>query len=165
MDDSRSAITYFDQHRPRATAVLPVLKAMSGELLAQVGEEQLRALFRATGAQIGESYPVGKIERLGELEQVAQTWLASNDWGWLKIEHHEDAVDFVHGDSPLVAWFGEAGLPWSSALFEGLYAAWIRQLGADERLQLHQVRLADRPVQELRYRLSHESRFTQQAGG
>ena len=106
MDDSRSAVSYFDQHRPRVTAVIPVLKAMSGELLAQVGEEQLRALFRATGAQIGESYPVAKIERLGELEQVARTWLAANDWGWLKIEHHEDAVDFVHGDSPLVAWFG-----------------------------------------------------------
>lgn len=164
MDDSRSAVSYFEQQRPRVTAVLPVLKAMTAELHAHVGEEQLRALLRATGVQIGETYPVEKIERLGELEQVARAWLAANDWGWLKIEHHEDAVDFVHGDSPLVAWFGEAGLAWSSALFEGLYAAWIRQLGADERLQLRQVRLADRPVHELRYRLTHESRFAPSGG-
>lgn len=164
MDDSRSAISYFDQHRPRITAVLPVLKAMTSELLAHVGEEQLRALFRATGAQIGETWPVEKIDKLGDLEQVVRAWLAANDWGWLKIEHQDDAVDFVHGDSPLVAWFGEASLGWSSALFEGLYATWIRQLGADERLQLRQIRQADRPAQELRYRLSHESRFTP-AGG
>lgn len=160
MDDSRSAITYYDQHRPRVTAVLPVLKAMSTELLTHVGEEQLRALFRATGVQIGESHPVAKIERLGELEQAAQSWLAVNDWGWLKLEHHEESVDFVHGDSPLVAWFGEASLAWSSALFEGLYEIWIRQLGADERLQLRQIRRPDRPPHELCFRLTHESRFT-----
>lgn len=155
----QEAEQFFERNRPRVTAVLPVLKAMATELLGHVGDEQLRALFHAAGVRLAEVYPVGKIERLGELEQAAREWLAINDWGWLKIEHHDDAVDFIHGDAPLEAWFGEAGLAWSSSLFEGLYATWIRQLGADDRLQLRQIRLTDRPARELRYRLTHESRF------
>lgn len=153
------AEAFFGQTRPRTTAVLPVLKAVALELHGHVGEEQLRSLFHAAGVRLGETYPIEKIERLGELEQLAREWLAVNDWGWLKIEHHDDAVDFIHGDSPLEAWFGKAGLAWSSSLFEGLYATWIRQLGADDRLQLRQIRLSDRPAGELRYRLTHESRF------
>lgn len=116
-------------------------------------------VFYAAGVRLGETWPISKIERLGELEQLAREWLAARDWGWLTIEHHDDAVDFIHGDSPLEAWFGSASLAWSSALFEGLYATWIRQLGADERLQLREIRLADRPAGELCYRLTHESRF------
>lgn len=159
MESVNEAAQFFELSRPRITAVLPVLKAITTELLGHVGEEQLRALFHATGVRLGEAYPVEKIERLGELEQLAREWLAVNDWGWLKIEHHDDAVDFIHGDSPLEAWFGEAGVAWSSSLFEGLYATWIRQLGADDRLQLRQIRFGDRPTRELRYRLTHESRF------
>lgn len=159
MESANEAEQFFERSRPRVTSVLPVLKAMVAELLGQVGDEQLRALFYAAGARLGEVYPVGKVERLGELERIAREWLAVNDWGWLKIEHHDDAVDFVHGDAPLEAWFGEAGLAWSSSLFEGLYGTWIRQLGADDRLQLRQIRLTDSPTHELRYRLTHESRF------
>lgn len=150
---------FFQSTRPRTSAVLPVLKAMVDELVGQVGDEQLRALFHAAGVRLAETWPLEKVERLGELEHTARALLAAHDWGWLSIEHHDDAVDFVHGDSPLAAWFGTASLAWSSSLFEGLYATWIRQLGADDRLQLRQIRLADRPERELRYRLTHESRF------
>lgn len=139
--------------------VLPVLKSMTDELLGQVGSEQLRALCFAVGSRLGETSPVSKIDKLSELEKWAQQWLAERDWGWLAIEYHDDAVDLIHGDAPLEAWFGDGALAWSAALFEGLYGTWIRQLGADERLQLRQIRLADRPADELRFRLAHESRF------
>ncbi|MGQ0623027.1 MAG: cellulose biosynthesis protein BcsD [Panacagrimonas sp.] len=150
---------YFSRTRPRDTGAFAVLRAIALELLGQVGEEQLRALFHVAGTRLAEDHALSKVARLADLESEARALLASQDWGWLRIEHREDAVDFVHGDSPLLAWFGEAGQAWSGALFEGLYATWIRQLGADTRLQLREIRNADSGSRELRFRLTHESRF------
>ncbi len=159
MQRTKEAEQFYQTHRPRTSTLLPILKLMTDELLGLVGDEQLRALCFAVGSRLGETSPVSKIEKLSELEKWARQWLAERDWGWLAIEYHDDAVDLIHGDAPLESWFGDGALAWSAALFEGLYATWIRQLGADERLQLRQIRLADRPAGELRFRLAHESRF------
>lgn len=150
---------YFSRSRPRTAGALAVLRALALEIHGQVGEEQLRSLFHVAGTRLAEDHALSKVARLVDMETEARELLAAQDWGWLRIEHREDAVDFVHGDSPLLAWFGDPGLAWSGALFEGLYATWIRQLGADARLQLREIRNADAGSRELRYRLTHESRF------
>ena len=129
------------------------------ELLRHVGPDQTRALCYATGVRLATEHPLGQLDKLSELETAAQHFLAERRWGWLILEERHDAVDFIHGCSPLRAWFGESGLSWAPALFEGFYAEWLRQLGAGERLELRQAEPPSGPDDVLRFRLMHENRF------
>jgi hypothetical protein len=152
------SLTYWrDSARPLAADL--VLREALLELVRHVGVEQVRALCYATGVRIATDHPLGKVDKLSELETAAQRFLAARDWGWMTVEEHQDAIDFVHGCSPLRAWFGEAGLSWSGALFEGFYAEWLHQLGAGERLELRQIETPTGVDDVLRFRLMHESRF------
>jgi len=155
MDES---VAYWREHqRPQAADL--VLRHLMLELLRHVGAEQARALSYATGVRLAAEYPLKGIDKLSEMEAAAQRFLGARDWGWVRMEEREDAVDFVHGCGPLRAWFGEAGLSWASALFEGFYAEWLRQLGAGERLELRQVESPQGDDDLLRFRLMHQSRF------
>jgi hypothetical protein len=154
---SRSLAYWRDSARTAGTDL--VLRHSMLELLRHVGAEQVRALCYATGVRIAADHPLDKVDRLSELEASARQFLAARDWGWMAIEERPEALDFVHGCSPLRSWFGEAGLSWSSALFEGFYAEWLRQLGAGERLALRLVEAPGGADDVLRFRLMHESRF------
>jgi hypothetical protein len=130
------------------------------ELLRHVGTDQARALCFAAGTSIAVENRLVGVDKLGEMEQIINAFLKVRDWGWMRVEEHEDAVDFLHGCSPLRAWFGEECLGWAAALFEGLYAEWLRQLGAGERLELRQVDAPKGDDDLVCFRLMHESRFT-----
>lgn len=155
MDES---IAYWrDRSRPQGAEF--VLRHLMLELLRHVGPEQARALSYATGVRMAAEHPLKGIDKLGEMETAVQRFLAARDWGWVRMEEREDAVDFVHGCAPLRAWFGDAGLSWAAALFEGFYAEWLRQLGAGERLELRQIEAPKGDDDLMRFRLMHESRF------
>ncbi|MDB5973280.1 MAG: hypothetical protein JWR07_40 [Nevskia sp.] len=155
---SDQSLAYWrDSARPAGADL--VLRQSMLELLRHVGADQVRALCYATGVRLATDHPLGKVDKLSELEIAAQSFLAARDWGWMAVEEHQDAVDLVHGCSPLRAWFGEAGLIWSAALFEGFYAEWLRQIGAGEGLELRQVESPSGADDVLRFRLMHESRF------
>ena len=155
---SDKSLAYWrDSARPAGADL--VLRQSMLELLRHVGVDQVRALCYATGVRMATDNPLGKVDKMSELEAAAQRFLAARDWGWMVVEEHADAVDLVHGCSPLRSWFGEAGLAWSSALFEGFYAEWLHQLGAGEKLQLRQVDAPSGADDVLRFRLMHESRF------
>lgn len=156
---NRDAIDFFSRKRPRPFGAISVLKAISAELSRQLGVEQMRSLLYAVGSTFAAGHPLEGVVRLGDLELAARELLASNDWGWLRIDQDEHYVDFIHGDSPLAAWFGEENLEWSPALFEGVYAGWVSQLGADKHLQVRQIKFDGASDCELRFRLAHESRF------
>ncbi len=155
MDDS---LAYW-RDRPRPLGADLVLRHLMLELLRHVGADQARALSYATGVRIAAESPLDAVTQLDQMEAAAQRFLAARDWGWVRMEEREDAVDFVHGCAPLRAWFGEAGLDWAAALFEGCYAEWLRQLGAGERLELRQVEVPRGDDDVMRFRLMHQSRF------
>ena len=159
LDVASDAEAFLARHRPRQLGAVPMFAAVTSELVKHVGVEQIRSLFYLAGARIAEQNLLQGIDRLGEVERAARDLLARHDWGWLRVEQHDDWVDFVHGDAPLEAWFGEDCAAWAPALFEGLYCAWLRQLGAEDRLQLRQVASTDGRHRELRFRLMHESHF------
>lgn len=159
MDAPLEAEAFLARHRPRQAGTLPMFAAVTAELVKHVGAEQLRSLFYLAGSRIAEENPLQGVDRIGDLERAARSLLARHDWGWLRIDQHEDSVDFVHGDAPLESWFGEDSAAWAPALFEGLYGTWVRQLGAEERLQLRQVGSTDGRSRELRFRLMHENHF------
>jgi hypothetical protein len=150
------SLAYWREHA-RPDAAEQVLRSALLELLRHVGAEQLRALCFASGVRLATENPLGKVEKLSELETAACRFLAGRGWGWLMVEEHQESVDLVHGCAPLRAWFGEDNLGWSAALLEGFYSEWLRQLGAGERLALRQVEGGADDV--LRFRLMHESRF------
>lgn len=160
---SEHSVSYA-RERPRTGGADQALRCYLAELVKHVGVEQARALSYASGVRMAAEHPLGAMDKLADLQQMAQRFLSARDWGWLRIEERPDAVDFLHGGSPLRAWFGESGLSWAPALFEGLYSGWLRQLGASERLELRQVEAPSGPEDMIRFQLGHESRFKNLAG-
>jgi predicted hydrocarbon binding protein len=148
----------YEHNRARGTGADLVLRHTLLELARHVGPEQARALCYAAGKRIAAAHPLGRLERLSDLERAASAFLAERDWGWVSIEERQESVDLIHGCSPLRAWFGEPAQVWAGGLFEGCYTEWLRQLGAGEGLELRQVDEAGNG-DVLRYRLMHQSRF------
>ncbi len=156
MSADRSSAEYL-QNLPRATASLPVLRTLALELRQQVPIEQLRALLYLTGRRIAAERPVNDLKTLAEFEQFARLQLAELDLGWLKLEETASGVDFLHGAAPLSGWFGGDSSAWAPALLEGVYAEWMRQLGAGDQLDVREV--AQLPGEPLRFRMAHASSF------
>lgn len=147
------------QHLPRASAAVAVLRALGAELTDQVPAPQLRALLYRVGRTLAREHSASSLKTLAEFEGFAGNVLARLDLGWMQVEEVSGAVDFVHGAAPLATWFGEAASDWSAGLLEGLYAEWMLQLGADERLDVREIE--DRALAPglVRLRFAHESAF------
>ncbi|NKF23733.1 cellulose biosynthesis protein BcsD [Solimonas marina] len=155
--DERS-FTYLMQ-LPRTTAAALTLRALGGELAEQVPVPQLRALLYRVGRSIAREHAADGIKTLAEFEGFASRRLADLDLGWMQVEEVSGAVDFLHGAAPLKAWFGAAAAEWSAGLLEGLYAEWMTQLGADERLDVREIEDQTLASGVVRLRFAHESSF------
>ena len=119
--------------------VATVLRALGEVLRDQVDTAQLRALAYIAGQSLATVHRLGPCETLADVEEEANKVLLKLDWGWLRIESRAEYVQFTHGCPPLRGWFGAEGMAWSGALFEGVFAEWLRGLGAGEQLDLRQV--------------------------
>ncbi len=147
------------QRLPRPTAAPEVLQGLSGELASQIPAAQLRGLLYRVGRGLADRHSVGSIKTLAEFEQFALRKLAELDLGWVQVEEVSGAVDFVHGGAPLQNWFGANAEEWAPGLLEGLYAEWMAQLGADARLDVHEIEDGALPPGLYRLRFAHESAF------
>ncbi|MES0873823.1 hypothetical protein ABSH63_07400 [Sinimarinibacterium sp. HSW-8] len=157
--DPRS-IEYLLRRRPAET-VEPLVRALSAELQSQVPEDQLRALAYMAGRRLAAQHSIGEVRTLAEFEAFANDTLERLDWGWMQVEETPGAVDILHGCAPLERCFGEGVQGWAPAFFEGMYAEWMRQLGAGERLDVRQILGGSLPSEVMRFRLAHESSFAQ----
>ncbi len=154
----QQSVAYLAQH-PRVMGAVPVLSALGGELAQQVPAPQLRALLYAAGRRLARLHSVGTLKTLGEFSLFAQKRLSELDLGWVRIEETAGAVDFVHGCAPLLNWFGPASEEWAPGLLEGLYAEWMAQLGADDRLDVREIEDQSLGEFAVRLRFAHESTF------
>lgn len=156
--DPRS-IDYLTRRSPREGAE-PVLRALAAELEGQIPVAQLRSLAYMAGRRFGAQRGIGEIKTLADFEGQANSTMAELNWGWMAVEEAAGAVDIVHGCGPLKQWFGDAALSWSPGFFEGVYAEWMRQLGAGDRLDVREVVPSGAAGSDvLRFRLAHESSF------
>lgn len=154
--DSRSE-EYF-QSLPRPQAALAVLRSLTVELVQQVPADQLRALVYLAGRRIAAEQAPAEVKTLAEFEAFAQRALARLDLGWVRLEETAAGVDFVHGCSPLAALFGTETAGWSPGLLEGMYAEWMRQLGAGDQLDVREI-AQPAGSELLRFRLAHAANF------
>ncbi|HEX4872566.1 MAG TPA: cellulose biosynthesis protein BcsD [Nevskiaceae bacterium] len=135
------------------------LLALAEELQGQMSAAENRAFFYVIGGRIARSRPLPSGQSLQDLEQAANQRLAELSWGWMQVRDLETSLEFVHACAPLRDAFGERALDWTPALLEGLYAEWVKQLGAGSALQLHQVGKPEGLCDTLRFRLAHPSQF------
>jgi hypothetical protein len=147
------------QQQPRSAAAPAVLRALGGELAQQVPGPQLRALLYRVGRSLAREHSAQGIKTLADFERFAGRALAALDLGWVQVEEVSGAVDFLHGCAPLASWFGNPANDWAPGLLEGLYAEWMQQLGADERLDVREVEDRTLAAGVVRLRFAHESAF------
>ncbi|MFT4047665.1 MAG: cellulose biosynthesis protein BcsD [Solimonas sp.] len=147
------------QHLPRATAAPLLLRALGAELIQQVPVPILRTLLYRAGRTIAREHSAQGLKTLAEFEQFAARALTTLDLGWVQIEEVSGAVDFLHGCAPLQSWFGAQSGKWAAGLLEGVYAEWMQQLGADERLDIREIEDKTLAPGVIRLRFAHESAF------
>lgn len=157
-DLEQQSLRYFTQREcdPQWQAFL---SALSAELSEQLSLPELRGFFYAVGARMAAQSPVESGTSLNDMEQAFNRWLSLRNWGFVKIEDRHNALEFLHSCAPLRAAFGEQGMVAAGAIIEGLYSAWLQQVGIEEQLELRQIGVAEGIADTLRFRLAHRSLF------
>lgn len=145
--------------RPRSAGAPIALRAIATELARQVPAGQMRSLLYLAGRGLAIEHPIQDARTLADFEGFAGRVFNQLDLGWFRVEEESGAVDFVHGCAPMLQWFGATAAEWSPGLLEGMYAEWMRQLGAGDRLDVRELSPADPGGEVLRFRLAHESSF------
>lgn len=135
------------------------LKTLASELDAQMSAEENRAFFYVLGARLADRLSLPQADTLEALEQSINVQLRSIRWGWTRIRDIHSSLEIVHACAPMRQAFGDAAMSWSGGVLEGLYAGWLKQLGAGDELQLRQVGQPEGPTDALRFRLAHPSLF------
>lgn len=135
------------------------LQVLAEELNQQMSADENRAFFYALGRKLAERMPLPEARNLEDLELHANERFAQTGWGFLKVRDAYSSLEFLHSCAPLRQAFGDAAMEWAGGLLEGLYASWVRQLGAGEELQLRQVGEPEGVTDTLCFRLAHPSLF------
>ncbi|HEY1077662.1 MAG TPA: cellulose biosynthesis protein BcsD [Fontimonas sp.] len=147
-------------NRPPFESTEPVLRSLTIEFANHIADAQLRTLAYLAGQRLAKQYPIDGVQTIDQFEQQANTLMTELSWGWVTVEAKPSSIDFVHGCTPLKRWFGEMSMSWAPGLFEGVFAGWMRQLGASELLDVREVIAADAVNSEtLRFRFAHQSTF------
>jgi hypothetical protein len=157
-DVDQGSLQYF-QSRACNSQWAGFLRALAEELMQQMPVEELRAFFFVIGGRIATQNPLPGGASLADLESNANAYFNKLDWGWVKVRDLQSSLEFAHSCAPLRQAFGDNALSWASGLLEGLYATWLRQVGAANQLELHQIGGAEGAVDTLRFRLAHPSYF------
>lgn len=154
----QGSLQYF-QSRACSEQWAGFLRALAEELGRQMPAEELRAFFFVIGERMAGQDPLPGGASLAELEASANAYFGRLGWGWVKVRDLQSSLEFAHSCAPLRQAFGDAALSWTSGLLEGIYAAWLRQVGATHELALHQIGGVEGPTDTLRFRLAHPSYF------
>lgn len=135
------------------------LSALAEELASQMPSDQLRAFFHIIGRRMAEAHPLRAGESLAQLETHVNRYFASIQWGWVRLKDQQASVEFAHACAPLRAAFGASAMEWCGAVLEGMYAAWLKQMGSGDALELRQVGHAEGLSDTITFRLAHASAF------
>lgn len=125
--------------RGMADREMAVLRAFARELSERMPVEQLRSLAYLAGKRFAGDHGVGSAKTVSDFESFANQLFLELDWGWISVSEAAEGVDLRHGCAPLQRWFGDTGRSWGGGFFEGVYAEWMRQLGAGPHLDVKEM--------------------------
>ncbi len=146
----------------RSPATAPLLRAIAMVLSDNVDHGQLRTLAHVAGGQIGVAMPLSSCSTIEDFEAAMNAQLLVMDWGWVRLEVAKDHVSILVGDTPLTALLGADSADWAPAILEGLFAEWLRDMGATQELDVRQVLANDLPDNVMKFRLAHVNSFAEQ---
>lgn len=138
MTDLEQNLAYFARQQS-STQWQIFLSAFANEFGQQIPVAELRVLMARLGTSMAQSIPTPVGNTVAELEESINSIWFDMDWGWVTLEEKNDGLFIAHRVSPLQGAFGEAALPWSPAILEGIYAHWFSIISAGSALQLSQV--------------------------
>ncbi|ORE89627.1 hypothetical protein ATO7_07090 [Oceanococcus atlanticus] len=150
------------RHLKRTPATAPLLRGMAMVLSDNVDHGQLRTLAHVAGGQIGAALPLSSCTTIEDFEAAINAQLLSMDWGWVRLEVAKDHVSIVVGDNPLTTLLGASSSDWAPAILEGLFAEWLRDMGATQELDVRQVLADELPDNLMKFRLAHVNSFSEQ---
>ena len=160
MNETESSSLQYLMSRTEAPKWAAFLRVLADELNAQMSVEDIRAFFFVLGQRLGEAESIGEPESLDDLESLANQYFDRQGWGILQIRDVHTSLELVHHCAPLRAAFGDQAMKWSGGLLEGIYTAWLEQMGAGGELQLRQIGEIEGGMDTMRFRLAHESMFS-----
>lgn len=132
------------------------LAALAAELEAQAAEDELRALMKRVGFRVVSDWPAFECGSLEELQSAVNAIWRDMDWGWVEMLDKGDHIKLAHHAAPLRAVFGDAALPWVSAVLEGVYGELFSRMGADDALAMQRLPAEPDDAGDLRFYFGRE---------
>lgn len=103
------------------------VQALGAEFESVLASDDLKLLMQRVGQRFAEQYPIPNAEDLSTAQQhMNQCWTHVH-WGWCALSDQGASVQIEHALAPLSAALPDAA--WSDGFLEGVYDAWMRQLG------------------------------------
>lgn len=149
----RRSLDYF-LAQPADVEWTDFLTVLGETLEAQMNIGEVRAIFSAIGRGMARRASLSLGTTLESLTAAINAYFQDNGWGFMELHEVADALEISHACAPLRDAFGEAGLHYSPALLEGMYAEWFSAVGAGSNLKLSQIGRVSPPVDEVRFRLA-----------
>lgn len=135
------------------------LGALAEELNEQMSAADLRVFMFIIGKRMASANPLPAGQTIDDLEASANVWFGHCGWGWMQVRDLQSSLEFLHACAPLRQAFGEKAMEWAPGLLEGIYAEWLRQLGAGAELQLRQIGRPEGDSDLIRFRLARSGQF------
>lgn len=132
------------------------LQALAEQMSEEVSPEELRGVMQRLGQRMAASLPLGEVKSLDDFTHSINALLREVNWGRAEVSESQDGLTIVHHCSPLAGGFGENAMVWSPAVLEGLYGAWMNELGAGENgWVLQQAQAWENALQPIIFRMNY----------
>ncbi len=125
------------------------LRAMAEEIDAVGGAAARDALLRGVGHRMAALRPITVVPNMETLGMELNDLLAAMGWGHVSFQLNEQdrSLLITHSSLPRIGAAGDPPGTWISALLEGLYEGWMRQLpSSDPSLVARRMRVAPQTV-------------------
>lgn len=127
----------------RAPQWRPFLSLFAQELTQNLTPRLLAQFARGAGKQFAGQSALAGAGTVAQMQEAMNRVWGELDWGVVEIREARDWLVLTHYHAPFNAVFGPGNLEWAGAFLEGVYEAWMHQLGADSQLRVTTAGPAD----------------------
>ncbi|RKP54535.1 cellulose biosynthesis protein BcsD [Pararobbsia silviterrae] len=114
----------------------PFLSLFAQELTQNLTPKLLTQLMRSVGTQFSRQHTLHFAGTVADMQKGMNDVWRELGWGRVEIRDAQSWLVLTHHRAPLRTVFGPDNLTWAGAFLEGVYEAWMHQLGADSHLRV-----------------------------